>query len=236
MQLIDLLQEIGGLGLYDAGDWQRYLGFFPDSAACSRPRDTAGAELTRRIVARQGADCDGAQLDPKLSPKIVNVDTLAGSSEHRQMTLGVVSGAFDLLHLGHLECLDHAYRLLATYPNGRLCVLTISDQHIRAKKGGDRPVLSLTERLTLLAGVELVEYVVPLDDPDCLAALERLQPELFCKPEDDLRQSIVRQEIELVRSYGGRIELLAAKQGRRSTTSMVNEIRQRYHDGGEDGD
>jgi cytidyltransferase-like protein len=231
--LADLLHEIHGLGLYVGKEWQRYIGFFPENRvpagldrgqSCSVKSDN---EIKRRICHRTGAD--GAGADLILSPKIMTINALAGSPSRQQMTLGVVSGAFDLLHLGHLECIEYAARQLAGYPNGKVCALILSDQHIRDKKGHDRPVLSLAERMSMLAAVRLVDFVVPLEEPGCLTALTRLRPELFCKPEDDLTQRIVAQEVGLVRSYDGRVALIPSRRsGRLSTTFLVEEIRQQY--------
>jgi len=116
--------------------------------------------------------------------------------------LAVMSGCYDPLHLGHLRALAWARQALAG--SGRfLGVLTLADRYIRAKRGAGRPLLDLSERLTLLQAVRYVDFVVPLQAPDCCAALARLRPGLFIKAEADLRRASVRREAEVVQIYGG---------------------------------
>jgi bifunctional ADP-heptose synthase (sugar kinase/adenylyltransferase) len=81
----------------------------------------------------------------------------------------------------------------------------------------------------MIAAVRFVDYVVPLHEPDCLAAIDRLRPDFFFKSDEDASQDIVRSEVELVRGLGGRvIGLPSLGPGRRSTTNMIEAVRQRF--------
>jgi cytidyltransferase-like protein len=228
MRPAEILCELQALQLYDDEQWQEYLGLFEDDVLHELrqplpvPLSSGECELARRIIGTGG----GARADTGASPKITTVARLAQQPVRSGMTLGVVSGCYDLLHLGHLRCFRQARQLLEPFPDGRLCAMTLADQHIRAKKGADRPVLHLQERLAMIAAVRLIDYVVPLAEPDCLAAFEQLRPDLLCKPELDLSQTIVRAEVELVRKLGGRIEITGPKSF--STTSFIDKIR-RHH-------
>jgi cytidyltransferase-like protein len=68
--------------------------------------------------------------------------------------LVVATGAFDLLHVGHLRFLEAARRL-----GDRLIVGVESDERVRRWKGPARPVLSQEDRCELLAALRCVDEV-----------------------------------------------------------------------------
>jgi cytidyltransferase-like protein len=74
----------------------------------------------------------------------------------------VVTGAFDLLHVGHLRFLQ------AARATGELLVVGVeADQRISAWKGPDRPVNPAVERAEMLAALRVVDGVFILGgDPD----------------------------------------------------------------------
>jgi cytidyltransferase-like protein len=87
----------------------------------------------------------------------------------------VVTGAFDLLHVGHLRFLE------AARASGDLLVVGVEgDLRIRAWKGKDRPVNPERERAEMLAALRPVDGVFLLDgDPDLKhpdAYVELLRP------------------------------------------------------------
>ena len=83
--------------------------------------------------------------------------------------------------------------------------MTLSDEDIRAKNGESRRVLDLNERLRTLCNLCFVDYAVPLATPDCLDAIEAPRPKYIFKARGDNMQGIVRDEMNLVESYGGTI-------------------------------
>jgi D-beta-D-heptose 7-phosphate kinase/D-beta-D-heptose 1-phosphate adenosyltransferase len=75
------------------------------------------------------------------------------------------SGCFDLLHAGHVALLDRA-RL-----SGDCLIVGVhSNRSVRLLKGRGRPVVPLSERMELLAGLRMVDYVVSFDAPTPAAA------------------------------------------------------------------
>lgn len=231
MRLVELLNEIGGLGVYESAEWEEYLEYFEgehEVGNCRKePSTRETSELARRISSGKGAQPQ--HVDFAISPKIVPAEALAADDARAKMTLGMVSGAFDLLHLGHLRSFRDARRVLEDRSNAKLCVMVLSDQHIRDKKGPSRPILSLNERLALIAAVHFVDYAIPLEQPNCLTAIESLRPELLIKSAGDTEQPIVREEAELVRSLSGEVEWLSTDGvGRRSTTSVVDSVIQQH--------
>lgn len=231
MLAAEILHEVHLLGLYTPEEWQEYLACFDDAVVRevgseSDPRPDE-PELLRRIRSSAGAPPVAADIEP--SPKNVKIEDLATEQARGGMTLAVVSGAFDLLHLGHVRCMQYARECLAGQPDARLCAMALSDSHIREKKGEARPILNVRERLAMLAAVRLVDYAVVLGEPNCLAAIERLRPQFFFKSPEDLAQDIVRREADLVRTLGGQLVLCpAAKIGEVSTTSLVDMLGSRF--------
>ncbi len=226
MRVPDILHEFGELGIYSTAEWNEYVSFFeiePSEAGETRQNTPGGGEIASRIIAGRGAQID--RPDFALSPKIQTAESLSAADIRRKVWIGCVSGAFDLLHLGHLRYFKSAAEYLKPR-KAALVAMTLSDFHIRSKKGKARPVLSIDERTQMLAAVGAVDYVVPLDTANCLGAIEALRPEWFFKSDEDLSQPIVRQEIGLVRSFGGQVVSLASEKIRvRSTTSIIESLR-----------
>jgi len=228
MQLTEILHGLWNLQVYNAEEWSEYLGYFdgverftPDQ---SKTALSPGEELALRISRPVGSI--PAIPDFGLSPKITTAEDLASKIRAEESTLGAVSGAFDLLHLGHLRAFLQASRELAGYHNGKLCALILADLHITRKKGPSRPVLNINERLALLTAVRVIDHVVPLVEPDCLAALQCLKPRFFFKTDGDLAQEIVQQEMALLEKLGGDVRILPSEKTRDlSTTSLVGIVR-----------
>jgi cytidyltransferase-like protein len=85
-------------------------------------------------------------------------------------TLGgvvVATGAFDLLHIGHLRFLQAAHQL-----GERLVVGVESDERVRRWKGSDRPIQTQEDRCELLAALRIVDSVF-------LIAGERVDPDYY---------------------------------------------------------
>lgn len=81
--------------------------------------------------------------------------------------LVVVTGVFDLLHIGHLRFLEAARRL-----GDRLVVGVESDERVRRWKGPDRPIQTQEDRCELLAALRVVDDVFVIEG-------ERTDPEFY---------------------------------------------------------
>ncbi len=127
------------------------------------------------------------------------------------------NGVFDLLHRGHVECLEAARREGAS-----LLVAVNSDESVRRlRKGPGRPLNSAEDRALVLAALEAVSLVVIFDEPTPLAALAEARPDVYVKGGDYDIESLA--ETALVRSWGGRASALPYRAGN-STTALVRRI------------
>ncbi len=122
-------------------------------------------------------------------------------------------GCFDVLHAGHVSCLEAARRL-----GDCLVVLLNSDASVRRLKGPERPVHTEEDRARVLLGLGCVDAVVVFDEDSPHAALDRLRPDVWAKGGDYAAATL--PEASLVRSWGGRVVLLPYLPGR-STTRII---------------
>jgi rfaE bifunctional protein nucleotidyltransferase chain/domain len=91
----------------------------------------------------------------------------------------LTNGVFDLLHVGHIRCLEDARS------RGDLLVVAInSDKSAEALKGKGHPVVPAAERMEVLAGLSFVDYVTVFDEPTADALLQQLRPTLYAKGAD----------------------------------------------------
>jgi rfaE bifunctional protein nucleotidyltransferase chain/domain len=179
-----------GRAVRDASAWVAGGGTsgFATAAAPTAPR--RGAEPAREVVARVRA---------------------AGG------TVVATGGCFDVLHAGHVGCLEAARGL-----GDALVVLLNSDASVRRLKGPGRPVVDEVDRERVLRGLASVDAVVVFAEDDPRAALADLRPDVWVKGGDHTELL----ESDLVRSWGGRVVLLPYLDGR-STTGIVSSILER---------
>ena len=138
----------------------------------------------------------------------------------QRKTVVWTNGCFDILHVGHLHCLEEAKRL------GDVLVVGVNtDTAVTELKGAGRPIFPLEERMRLLAGLRAPDYVVAFEGITPEAALADLKPDVHVKGEDYAPPSRKRiPEKTVVESYGGRIEFVSFLPGH-STSKIVQRIR-----------
>jgi len=153
------------------------------------------------------------------SYKIVDLGTW---EQHRQqfLTQGVVvtNGGFDIVHAGHIACLEKA-RSLGKY----LVVGLNSDVSVRALKGEGRPVNKEQDRARVLAALECVARVVIFPEPRATNFLKISRPHVYVKGGDYTLESLHPPEREAVEAAGGKIVILPLVEGY-STTATINRI------------
>ena len=226
MEFRQLIREIRDLNVYTSEQWVEYLGCFEDEGL-GRFLDGSLVNryglLVERIVS--GAGAPPVAANPAL-PGLIRPEGLASRRQDGGGTIGMVSGCFDLLHLGHVRGMRYAKEFLNEHGRGELYALTMTDENIRAKKGSGRPIMNLGERLTMMAAVRYVDRVAVLLQPNCLVAIRALRPDYFFKSKADRRQGIVSEEMRLVESLGGAVVLFPeAECPGKSTTQVIESIR-----------
>jgi len=141
------------------------------------------------------------------------------AAQRRGERVVFTNGCFDLLHVGHIRCLEAARRL-----GDRLVVGVNSDASVSRLKGRGRPVVPALLRAEVLAALACVDWVVIFDETTPLALIRSLRPAVLAKGGDWTLDTIVgRMDVE---SWGGRVVRLPELPGVH-TTRLLARIRRR---------
>ncbi|HRU45884.1 MAG TPA: D-glycero-beta-D-manno-heptose 1-phosphate adenylyltransferase [Candidatus Marinimicrobia bacterium] len=126
------------------------------------------------------------------------------------------NGCFDLLHIGHLELLEHARKL------GDILIVGLnSDDSVRRLKGPQRPINTQLDRARILAALEVVDYVVIFNEDTPLELIQTIKPDFLIKGGDYSPDTIVGSAF--VESYGGKVIVFPLVHGK-STSDLINTI------------
>jgi len=164
------------------------------------------SEIRARLLA------DRPAATQKLT-ELEQLELLAESHRAQGQRIVLTNGCFDLLHVGHIQCLQEAATL------GDVLVVALNDDaSVRRLKGPGRPVIDQQQRAAILAALGCVDYVVMFDDDTPLAVIERLRPEVLVKGGTYSPAEVVGHE--LVASYGGQVHVTRVVEGI-STTLLL---------------
>ncbi len=152
--------------------------------------------------------------------KVVTLDGLLPHLERQRRagrSIVFTNGCFDLLHVGHLTCLQEASRF------GDVLIVAInSDESVRRLKGPDRPVIGQADRSALLAGLECVDHVLVFDDLTPLELLQRIRPDVLVKGQTT--QDVIGREV--VEEYGGKVCVAGFVEGVSTTRLLERAVAQ----------
>lgn len=108
------------------------------------------------------------------------------------------NGCFDILHVGHVRYLT------AARAKGDVLVLGLnSDVSVRSIKPDNRPIVNQDQRAEVLAGLTCVDYITIFDEPDPLALIRAVKPDILVKGADWEEAEIIGSDA--VKSYGGKV-------------------------------
>jgi rfaE bifunctional protein nucleotidyltransferase chain/domain len=155
--------------------------------------------------------------------KLISVAALL---EHRSRLRGeglavvFTNGCFDLLHVGHVRCLEQARAL------GDCLVVGVNDDRsVRELKGPGRPIVPHRERMEVLAALTDVDFVVGFQERTPVELVRRLQPDHVCKGGDYAGADLPEAAEAAV--YGGRLHVLDHTPGR-STSAILTGVVDRF--------
>jgi rfaE bifunctional protein, domain II len=194
-------------------------------AAGASPEQSADiAQAAARVVVRRPgtAACTRHELVQELgtSGLAVPPDILVKKvEEHREQGDRIVftNGCFDVLHRGHVACLEEARAL------GDVLIVAVNgDASVTRLKGPGRPINACEDRVAVLAALDCVDYVVVFDEDDPRELLRLVRPDVYVKGGD--YHPDLLPEAALVRELGGQVRVLDYVPNR-STTAIVNRIR-----------
>jgi D-beta-D-heptose 7-phosphate kinase/D-beta-D-heptose 1-phosphate adenosyltransferase len=123
------------------------------------------------------------------------------------------NGCFDLLHPGHIKCLEEAKKF------GDVLIVGInSDQSVKRLKGPQRPIMPLWGRMMLLGALEAVDYVVCFEEDTPFELIKELQPDVLVKGGDWKEEEVVGRELV------SEVKIVEYQEGF-STTSIIEKIK-----------
>jgi len=142
---------------------------------------------------------------------------IAATARAQGQTVVFTNGCFDLLHRGHVHTLRQAKAA------GDLLIVAInSDRSVKSIKAPQRPILPETDRIELIAAMEMVDYVILFDEPDPYKLIAAIKPQVLAKGGDWSSDRIIGADI--VEAAGGRVEVIPYLKGF-STTEIIERIR-----------
>lgn len=171
---------------------------------------TASMDEIRAALAEQQVVHRGAVTEDELVSAME-------AAKVRGETVVFTNGCFDILHAGHVTYLEQASRL-----GDRLIVAVNVDETVRQLKGDDRPVNTLGRRMTVLAALGCVDWVVPFSEETPERLICRLKPDFLVKGGDNNPDDI--PGANCVREAGGEVKVMSFVDNC-STTSTIESIR-----------
>lgn len=135
----------------------------------------------------------------------------------QELIIGFTSGAFDILHAGHVDYLEQANSQC-----DKLIVGINSDASIQKYKGNNRPIIAENMRVKTVAALESVDYVFLFDERRNAQNIQSLKPHIYFKAGDYSASQLTSKEV--VEQFGGEVRLISIEENI-STTEIIDRIR-----------
>ena len=155
--------------------------------------------------------------------KLLDVSTIknvADELKQKDKKIVFTNGCFDLLHAGHISSFEQAKKM------GDILIVAVnSDKSVKDNKGDLRPIISEKDRIKMLCSLEVIDYVVLMDDKTPERLISLIQPDICVKGDDWKGKEIPEKKI--IDSYGGELKFIELKKNL-STTKIIERILKVY--------
>ncbi len=143
------------------------------------------------------------------------IDVICNELRSRNKKIVFTNGCFDILHYGHVKYLETSKEF------GDVLIVGLnSDNSVSSLKGSSRPINIESDRASILAALEVVDYVVIFNNETPLNLIKTIQPDVIVKGGDYKDKSIVGEniakEIKIVEFVNGK-----------STSALIEVIKNR---------
>jgi len=159
-----------------------------------------------------------------LVSKIINLESLIEelSTNYQGKSVGLCHGVFDVLHVGHINHFQEASKLVDI-----LIVSVTTDVFVN--KGPGRPVNKIFDRISALAGIEFIDYVIESESPSVVEIIKKIRPELYFKGKDykpgstyrDMAGNLNDEKLALQENNG---QIYFTQSELRSSSSIINSL------------
>ncbi len=120
------------------------------------------------------------------------------------------------MHLGHAKYLEEARQ------KGDVLIVAVnSDSSVKKIKGDKRPILGQEHRMSMVAALESVDYVVVFNEDTPLNLIKKIKPDILVKGADWREKDIVGASF--VKSHAGKVLTVRLVKGL-STTNIIEKI------------
>lgn len=158
----------------------------------------------------------------KIVKSLRNLRAIVDGLKSQGKSIVLTTGCFDLLHVGHVRCLEDAKS------RGDFLVVAIYDDKMAGKiKGKSYPVHEAPERMEMLASLESVDYVCTIADEDGTQLLEMLEPTIYAKGTNFTERALT--ERPALKAVGSRYLGCGDKKSH-SSSKIVARVRKRKFD------
>lgn len=134
--------------------------------------------------------------------------------------VGITSGAFDIVHPGHISFLEDANQACS-----RLIAIVASDRTICEQKGADRPYIPAEKRAQTIAALGTVDAVIISDELYHETILKALKPEVMFKGDDYKGKPIIGADL-----VGSIVLIPCAEKDYYSSSEFIRKIRSKGAD------
>jgi rfaE bifunctional protein nucleotidyltransferase chain/domain len=163
-----------------------------------------------------------AAFETRLVGSLDELSRLVTNLKGLNARIGLTSGSFDLIHVGHVKYLAKARQLCDV-----LIVGVDSDAKIRRRKGDDRPMVPQEERLEMLAYQRPVDFIYLKDENDeRWSLIKAAEPDVLVLTQDHTYSD---EELRDLSELCGSIEVIE----RQASVTTSERIRQMYMHMGE---
>ncbi|MCX7126281.1 MAG: bifunctional D-glycero-beta-D-manno-heptose-7-phosphate kinase/D-glycero-beta-D-manno-heptose 1-phosphate adenylyltransferase HldE [Gammaproteobacteria bacterium] len=154
-----------------------------------------------------------------LSARILNEQQLllvVNEAKKRGEKVVMTNGCFDILHVGHVDYLAKAKAL-----GNRLIIAVNDDASVRRLKGDTRPLNPMLARMTVLAALGCVDWVVSFSETTPERLIEAVNPDVLVKGGDYQIHEIAGSDFIL--KNGGEVLTIPLVDGF-STTKLIEKM------------
>ena len=134
-------------------------------------------------------------------------------------TIVLTNGVFDLMHVGHIRCLEDA-RARGDY----LVVAVNDDRSTEAVKGKGHPITTVQERMEVLSALWFVDYVTSFSEETAEQLLRRISPDIYAKGTDYNTRTLPERGV--VKELGIKAVFVGDKKAH-STSKIIQRIRKK---------
>lgn len=118
--------------------------------------------------------------------ELLNITNIVKSTSRKVV---LTNGCFDILHVGHLNFLEHAKEC------GDVLIVAInSDASVKMNKGESRPINDINYRCKQMSMISCVDYVVVFEEKTPYKILELIRPDILVKGGDYNLDQIIGRE------------------------------------------